>query len=149
MGTPPSSAPRTVIIGVAESDAHAVANRLIEMQLRAHGLDVVNLGVCTPLSDFARAYAEHPGAEAVVIGSVNGHAYDDLRELPSLRAGGALCCPVVVGGNLSVGSHKDEDDDERRLRALGVDHVLTDATQLLLLLDVLDGARHGSLSHSR
>ncbi|MFJ2773187.1 cobalamin-dependent protein [Streptomyces sp. NPDC087300] len=132
---------RTVILGVAESDAHAVANRLIEMQLRRHGIDVVNLGVCTPLREFADAYAAHPDAEAVIIGSLNGHVHEDLRGLPELRAAGHIGCPVVVGGNLSVGSHKSEDDDERRLRAIGVDHVLSDATQLPLLLDLLAGAR--------
>ncbi|QEU91310.1 cobalamin-dependent protein [Streptomyces kanamyceticus] len=132
---------RTVLLGVAESDAHAVANRLIEMQLRRHGIDVINLGVCTPLREFAEAFAAHPTAEAVIIGSLNGHAQEDLRDLPRLRAAGHIACPVIVGGNLSVGSHKSEDDDERRLRALGVDHVLSDATQLPILLDLLAGAR--------
>ncbi|MGO4754706.1 cobalamin-dependent protein [Streptomyces sp. 2MCAF27] len=131
---------RLVIIGVAASDAHAVANRLIDVQLRMHGFDVINLGVCTPLSEFAQAHTAHPHAEAVIIGSLNGHVCEDLRDLPRLRAAGLLNCPVIVGGNLSVGSHKDEQDEERRLRGLGVDHVLSDATRLPLLLDLLVGA---------
>ncbi|MFT7839801.1 cobalamin-dependent protein [Saccharothrix sp. BKS2] len=130
---------RTVILGVAASDAHAVANRLIAMQLTGHGFTVVNLGVCTPLTEFATALLEHPEAEAVLIGSVNGHAVTDLADLPRLRAAGLLDRPVVVGGNLSVGSRKDGRAAER-LRELGVDHVLTDATELVLLLDVLRAA---------
>ncbi|MGC5343149.1 cobalamin-dependent protein [Streptomyces sp. DT24] len=136
MITIPGQSGRLVILGVAESDAHAVANHLITMQLRDHGFTVVNLGVCTPLSDFADALDRHPQAEAVLIGTLNGHAHQDLRALPELRAAGRLNCPVVVGGNLSVGSHKD-DADERRLYDLGVDHLLSDAGELVLLLDRL------------
>ncbi|MFJ1702454.1 cobalamin-dependent protein [Kitasatospora sp. NPDC088346] len=136
---------RLVILGVAESDAHAVANHLIAMQLRLHGLQVLNLGVCTPLADFAAAHAAHPHAEAVVIGSLNGHAHQDLRTLPELRARGLLNCPVVVGGNLSVGSRKDGGEEER-LRSLGVDHLLADATQLPVLLDLIHAARATQLA---
>ncbi|MYU24723.1 cobalamin-dependent protein [Streptomyces sp. SID8352] len=127
---------RLVVLGVAESDAHAVANQLIAMQLRDHGFTVVNLGVCTPLSEFADALDRHPRAEAVLIGTLNGHAHQDLRTLPALRAAGRLNRPVVVGGNISVGSRKDG-AAERRLYDLGVDHLLRDAGELVLLLDRL------------
>lgn len=134
------SSHRSVIIGVARSDAHAVANHLIAMRLRAAGFHVINLGVCTPLEDFAEAAAANPDAEAVVVGSLNGHAYGDLSDLPVLRAAGRLLCPVIVGGNLSVGSNKDG-DERLRLMRLGVDHILDDADQIPLLLDLLHAAR--------
>jgi methylaspartate mutase sigma subunit len=129
-----------VIIGVAESDAHAVANHLIAHSLRRWGFQVVNLGPCTPISEFCEAVAEFPDAEAVIIGSLNGHVLADLAELPAARGSGRITCPVIVGGNLSVGSHKDG-DDERRLHALGVDHILTDPADLPALLDELRARR--------
>ncbi|WP_327064765.1 cobalamin-dependent protein [Kitasatospora sp. NBC_01250] len=146
MNTADGSMDRLVILGVAESDAHAVANQLIAMQLRAHGFTVVNLGVCTPLADFADAHDRHPEAEAVLIGTLNGHAHQDLRTLPGLRAAGRLRCPVVVGGNLSVGSRK-ADTDRQRLLDLGVDHLLDDASGLILLLDMVHAARAAELQH--
>ncbi|GAB2330311.1 cobalamin-dependent protein [Streptomyces griseoincarnatus] len=131
-----ASSRRTVILGVARSDAHAVANRLIAMRLRGVGFTVVNLGVCTGLDEFSEALDAHPDAEAVIVGSLNGHAYEDLQDLPSLRAAGKLQRPIILGGNLSVGSEKDERQGDR-LRALGVDHILDDPDQLPLLLDLL------------
>ncbi|WP_410534767.1 cobalamin-dependent protein [Streptomyces sp. KL2] len=128
---------RTVILGVAASDSHVVANHLIAHVLRAKGFHVVNLGVCTSVAEFADAYAEHPDAEAVIIGSLNGHAHEDLQDLPAARAAGRLGCPVIIGGNLSVGSYKHTSDRER-LHALGVDVVLTDPDALL---ETLDGLR--------
>lgn len=127
---------RLVILGVAESDAHAVANQLIAHQLRASGFTVVNLGVCTPLADFAAACGRHPEAEAVLIGSLNGHAMQDLEGLLDFKLSGAIACPVIVGGNLSVGSHK-EPDLCRRLLAQGVDLIAGDICELLPLLDTL------------
>src|SRR5690349_3502505 len=104
---------RLVILGVAASDAHAVANRLIDLRLRAAGIAVVNLGACTPLEEFAAAMRRHPAAEAIAIASLNGHAWADLRALPALRAAGELDCPIIVGGNLSVGSAKTGDEGQR------------------------------------
>jgi methylaspartate mutase sigma subunit len=127
---------RTVILGVAASDSHVVANHLIAHALRARGFHVVNLGTCTAVAEFAEAHAEHPQAEAVIIGSLNGHAYEDLQELPSARAEGLLDCPVILGGNLSVGSRKDSSDTER-LRLLGVDVILSDPELLPAALDEL------------
>ncbi|GAA2577071.1 cobalamin-dependent protein [Dactylosporangium fulvum] len=134
-----------LILGVAESDAHAVANHLIAMYLRESGFEVVNLGVCTPLTEFADAQSARPEAVAVLIGSINGHAAQDLRDLPALRAVGRLTCPVIVGGNLSVGSRKSG-DEVRRLTELGVDHVLRDLHELLPLLDTIVASRPRSPS---
>ena len=60
---------RLLILGVAASDSHAVANILIARYLRGLGFEVVNLGPCTPVAEFARACRDHPAAEAVLIGS--------------------------------------------------------------------------------
>ncbi|MCT6736584.1 cobalamin-dependent protein [Rhodococcus qingshengii] len=131
MNTPDQS--RRIILGVAASDAHAVANQLIAHDLRALGYDVVNLGTCTPIEEFARAAETHPETLAVLIGSVNGHIHEDLRELKSAQRAGRITCPVVVGGNLSVGAAKSADSLER-LRQLGVDYILSDADELPALL---------------
>jgi methylaspartate mutase sigma subunit len=129
------------VLGVAASDAHAVANHLIAYSLRANGFDVVNLGTCTPVSEFAEAARKHPDALAVVIGSLNGHVHEDLRDLRLARESGDIGCPVIVGGNLSVGSRKNASDTER-LHALGVDHVLTRPEDLHVLLDEIAARRH-------
>lgn len=134
---------RTVILGVAESDAHAVANQLIARQLRQDGYAVVNLGVCTPLADFAAALRDSPHAVAVIIGSLNGHALEDMGALPALRAAGELSCPVILGGNLSVGSVK-EAATLSRLRALGVDYILDDPGELAGVLDELASQREAA-----
>src|ERR1700754_4030317 len=128
-----SGATRTVVLGVAESDAHAVANKLIDLRLRELGFSVINLGVCTPLADFADAVTEHPQAIAVLIGSVNGHAPTDLRDLPALRAHGRLNRPVIVGGNLTI-DPADRPAAKRLLEEFGVDHVLDDVDELEPLL---------------
>ncbi|HET9167942.1 MAG TPA: cobalamin-dependent protein [Actinospica sp.] len=135
--------PGLVILGVARSDAHAVANRLIELQLRHSGYEVVNLGVCTPLEDFAEAHAAHPEALAVLIGSLNGHAVQDLADLPALRAAGRLDCPVVLGGNLSVGSRKSERTFQR-LFELGVERIVEDPADLPRILKQLGRPRSRS-----
>jgi len=124
-----------VILGVAASDCHAVANKVIAHTLRAEGFLVMNLGVCTPLEEFAETYGRHPNAVAVVIGSVNGHAYRDLSRLPAIRAHGGLSCPVVLGGNLKLGADPTE-GDVARLRSLGVDHIV-DIEELVPLLNRL------------
>jgi len=131
-----SNTRRTFILGVAESDCHVVANRLIAASLRDDGFDVINLGSCTSVADFAAAFAAHPEAEAVLIGSINGHAFDDLADLPAMRAQGLLDCPIVVGGRLSVGRDLS-DEHVQRLHDLGVDVVCTDAADLYRVLDLL------------
>jgi methylaspartate mutase sigma subunit len=135
----------TVILGVAASDAHVVANQLIAFQLRYLGYHVVNLGACTPVSQFVACATEHPDALAIVIGSVNGHAVEDLTPLRTAKAAGLVPCPVIAGGNLSVGSSKTG-REAAALHRLGVDHVLTEISELIALLGELRAARFTSRS---
>ncbi|MDU0293224.1 methylaspartate mutase [Saccharothrix longispora] len=137
-----------VILGVTESDAHAVANKIIELRLAGLGYRVANLGPCTSLDDFAEEFARRPDAVAVVIGGVNGHMCEDLRDLPALRAIGRLACPVVVGGNLAVNPGA-RPSAKRTLLGLGVDHVLDDLAELAPLLHALAGRRAPRESGSR
>ncbi|MBB5867180.1 methylaspartate mutase sigma subunit [Allocatelliglobosispora scoriae] len=140
MPSPEERNGRLVILGVAASDSHAVANHLIAQALRTRGFTVVNLGVCTPVAEFADACERHPTAEAVIIGSLNGHVHEDLADLPAAKESGRIGVPVLVGGNLSVGAAKDP-AAARHLRALGVDHVLDSVHELFELLDELHTTR--------
>jgi methylaspartate mutase sigma subunit len=130
----------TVILGVAASDAHAVANKLIDMSLTQAGYRVINLGPCTPVADFVACFAAHPHALAVAIGSLNGHAVEDLAPLREAKDRGLLGCPVIIGGNLSVGG-TGRDAAAAALREFGADYVLDDAAQLVALLGQLAASR--------
>jgi methylaspartate mutase sigma subunit len=126
-----------IVMGVAASDAHVVANHLIAMYLRRQGFRVVNLGACTPTVEFMQAAAAcGDDLVAVVIGSLNGHALEDLADLPQARARYGIRAPVAVGGNLSVGAVKDARIEDR-LQALGVDCVLRHPSQLVQALRAL------------
>jgi len=129
----PAAPAAKVILGVAASDAHVVANHLIALQLRFLGYTVLNLGPCTPVSDFLDCAERNPDAIAIVIGSVNGHAVEDLRPLRAARDAGLVPWPVIVGGNLSVGSTKTGQEADH-LYALGVDRVLTSIEELFEVL---------------
>jgi methylaspartate mutase sigma subunit len=120
----------SIVLGVAASDAHVVANHLIAMYLRRLGFAVVNLGACTPTEDFMRAASRCDDLVAVVIGSLNGHALDDLADLPQLKSQYGVTAPIVVGGNLSVGAIKSDEVFEQ-LTVLGVDSILTHPGQLV------------------
>ncbi|KJV26723.1 hypothetical protein VI06_16355 [Aquitalea magnusonii] len=119
-----------MVLGVAASDAHVVANHLIAMYLRRQHFNVINLGACTPTEEFMAAASEADQLVAVLIGSLNGHALEDLADLPELRQRYGVNAPVIVGGNLSVGAIKN-DDVITRLHALGVDTILQHPRQIV------------------
>ena len=131
-----------IILAVAASDAHVVANHLIAILLRDAGFEVINLGAATPILEIMETYQEHRDAIAIIIGSLNGHAVEDLRGLAASRRDWQVRCPVIVGGNLSVGARKTG-DAERSLLADGVDVVVERPEDRLpvladLALDAMD-----------
>ena len=99
-----------VVTGVVGNDIHVVANRLIDLSLRARGFEVFNLGVNTYLEEFFDAVVE-TGAEILLISSLNGEAEGWGREVKPLRAKYKSIDGLVmmIGGNLVVGSGKAED----------------------------------------
>lgn len=131
-----TSARGTVVLGVAASDAHVVANHLIAMFLRRQQFDVINLGACTPTEEFMKAASNANNLAAVLIGSLNGHALEDLADLPRLKQRYGITAPILVGGNLSVGAIKS-DDVVNALLALGVDMILQHPNQIVKALHIL------------
>ena len=94
-----------VVTGVVGNDIHVVANRLIDLSLRARGYEVFNLGVNTHLDEFFDAAVE-TGAEVLMISSLNGEAEGWGREVKLLKSRYRNLDDLVmmIGGNLVVGS---------------------------------------------
>jgi len=126
-----------VILGVAGSDSHVVGNKLIEKLLIANGFEVINLGACTPIEEFATTFSLHPDALCIAIGSLNGHAIGDTIGLDLLKKRYKVDCPVVIGGNLSVGSEKCESTKDS-LYKNGIDYILSSPDDLLSFLGDID-----------
>jgi len=99
-----------VVTGVVGNDIHVVANRLIDLSLRARGYDVFNLGVNTHLEEFFDAVVE-TGAEVLMISSLNGEAEGWGREVKLLKSKYKTLDDVImmIGGNLVVGSGNTEE----------------------------------------
>ena len=99
-----------VVTGVVGNDIHVVANRLIELSLKARGYEVFNLGVNTHLEEFFDAAVE-TGAEVLLISSLNGEAEGWGREVKHLKARYECLDNIImmIGGNLTVGAGNAED----------------------------------------
>lgn len=99
-----------VVTGVVGNDIHVVANRLIDLSLRARGYEVYNLGVNTHLEEFFDAVVE-TGAEVLMISSLNGEAEGWGREVRLLKSKYKNLDDVImmIGGNLVVGSGNTEE----------------------------------------
>lgn len=85
------------------SDSHSWNLVFLELFMRERGVEVINLGVCTPLEKICDSIrANFP--DLVVVSSVNGHACIEgpviMRRLKG--AFGSSCPPVVLGGKVGV-----------------------------------------------
>ena len=112
-----------VVTGVVGNDIHVVANRLIDLSLRARGYEVFNLGVNTHLEEFFDAAVE-TGAEVLLISSLNGEAEGWGREVRLLKSRYKNLDDLImmIGGNLVVGSG-NTDDIVARYKKYGFDLV--------------------------
>jgi methylaspartate mutase sigma subunit len=135
-----------VVTGVVGNDIHVVANRLIDLSLRARGYEVFNLGVNTHLEEFFDALVE-TGAEVLMISSLNGEAEGWGREVKLLKSRykGLDDVIMMIGGNLVVGSG-DPGDIVTRYRNYGFDLVChqVDLNTGLDMLQALIEERSGS-----
>ena len=131
-----------VVTGVVGNDIHVVANRLIDLSLRARGYEVFNLGVNTYLEEFFDAALE-TGAEVLMISSLNGEAEGWAREVKPLMAKYKKLDDVVmmIGGNLVVG-YGDPEEIQRKYKGYGFDlvcHQVDLNTGLDMLAEFLEG----------
>ena len=112
-----------VVTGVVGNDIHVVANRLIELSLKARGYEVFNLGVNTYLEEFFDAVVE-TGADILMISSLNGEAACWGREVRLLKKEYKNLDDLImmIGGNLTVGSG-NTDDIVSRYQGYGFDLV--------------------------
>lgn len=112
-----------VVTGVVGNDIHVVANRLIDLSLRAKGYEVFNLGVNTYLEEFFDAALE-TGAQVLMISSLNGEAEGWAREVKPLMAKYKKLddLTMMIGGNLVVG-RGDPEEIQRKYKGYGFDLV--------------------------
>ncbi|MGD8108877.1 hypothetical protein [Vibrio sp. TRT 17S01] len=110
---------RTAILMGAESDAHAVANYVVEKVLIEHKFKVTNLGVCTSLQELNSALDKEDDLSIIVIGSTNGHALSDMEGLQSILTSKNITCPIVLGGRLSIDGSSEE-STRRELASHGI-----------------------------
>ncbi len=130
-----------VVTGVVGNDIHVVANRLIDLSLRARGYEVYNLGVNTHLEEFFDAVVE-TGAEVLMISSLNGEAEGWGREVRLLKSKYKNLDDVImmIGGNLVVGSGNTE-EIVARYKKYGFDlvcHQIDLNTGLDMLQDLIE-----------
>jgi methylaspartate mutase sigma subunit len=91
------------ILATIPSDSHSWNLVFMDLLLKEHGFETVNLGVCTPIAEISRSVVQcRP--DLIVISSVNGHAYlEGPRILEGLRTSGCRSTPpVVIGGKLGI-----------------------------------------------
>jgi methylaspartate mutase sigma subunit len=111
-----------IVTGVIGNDVHAVANRLIELELQERGHTVFNLGVNTKLEEFIDALIE-TRSEALLISSLNGEAESWTSQIYKAKLKRKLLSNVlfVIGGNLSIGESCE--NIESKFKKFGFDLV--------------------------
>jgi methylaspartate mutase sigma subunit len=120
---------KTIVIGVIGADAHAVGNKIIDLTLRNHGFEVVNLGVMVSQEEFIEAAIE-TNADAILVSSLYGHGEIDCMGLrQKCEEAGLVNMPLFVGGNLVVGKQEFEDVKQRFLN-MGFDFVYPPSTPI-------------------
>lgn len=124
-----------VILAVCESDSHTVANQLIQWTLENEGYHVSNLGAFISVRDIYKELESQQKVLAILVGSLNGHAVNDLRQLEFYKKK-YPDVPVIFGGNLSV-SLIEKEKSMKKLYDLGVDFILDSIDEILPALENL------------
>jgi len=95
--------PKRAVIATVPSDSHMWNMVYIELLLKEHGWEVINLGACTPPELVVETcLAERP--DMLVISSVNGHGHIGGRKvIGQVRSQSDLdYMPAVIGGKLGT-----------------------------------------------
>lgn len=113
---------KTIVTGTIGHDSHVIGIQILSRYLKEQGFEVVELGGLTPAEEFIET-AKKTGAAAILISSLYGMAEFDLAEFKDkCRQAGIGDMLLYLGGNLAVGRHNFE-DDEQKFKAMGFDRV--------------------------
>ncbi len=132
------------LLATVESDSHMWNLVYLQLWLGERGLEVKNLGSCTPVQAVLDAVDQHRHAHLLVISSVNGHGYSQgLALIRALRQQHPHL-HIVIGGKLTTSEAQTRAVREELLAA-GYDAVFTEDDALDAFqrhLDRLAQARH-------
>jgi methylaspartate mutase sigma subunit len=139
---------RRIVLTSVSSDSHTWNLVFLELLLKEHGSEVINLGACVPDAAVIEAVREHR-PDAVVISSVNGHGHIDgarlITEVRTHRDPLVATVPVMIGGKLGIqGAQNTRLADE--LVTAGFDAVFTEGTDPAELARALDRVATGVLA---
>ncbi|QXI48070.1 MULTISPECIES: cobalamin B12-binding domain-containing protein [Pseudomonas] len=122
------------LLATVESDSHMWNLVYLQMWLGERGLEVKNLGSCTPVQAVLDAVEQHRHARLLVISSVNGHGYSQGLTLIHALRQQYPHLHVVIGGKLTTSEEQTRAVREELLGA-GYNAVFTEA-------DALDAFQH-------
>ncbi|TDF84095.1 cobalamin B12-binding domain-containing protein [Pseudomonas sp. H9] len=113
------------LLATVESDAHMWNLVYLQLWLSEHGLQVKNLGSCTPVQAILQVLAQGQ-TQLLVISSVNGHGhYQGLALIREVRQHYPHL-PCVIGGKLTT-SHTQTQAVCQELLAAGFNQVFIEA----------------------
>jgi methylaspartate mutase sigma subunit len=95
--------PKRAVIATVPSDSHMWNLVFLELLLKEWGIEVKNLGACTPIELVVETcLAERP--DVLVVSSVNGHGHiGGTRLIAAIREHPELAdMPAVIGGKLGT-----------------------------------------------
>jgi len=92
----------TFVLGVVGSDAHCVANQLLERELIFQNHQVVNLGVALSSQEVVDALMQVTNP-ILLLGTLNGDLNPTIEAISRLREIFGQHFPIIVGGNYVLG----------------------------------------------
>ena len=116
------------ILSSTPCDSHAWNLIYIELFLKEHNFEVINLGCCVSNEDLIESIQKN-NPDIVVISSVNGYLYRELlKMLPTLNKIKKLFdykFKLVVGGKLTV-DDRNSNFLKKELVKIGIDKIFLD-----------------------
>lgn len=126
----------TVVTGTVGQDSHVIGIKILSRFLKDEGFNVVELGGLTQPEEFIKA-AQETAADAILVSSLYGMAELDLVGFKDKCVEAGLGDVLLyLGGNLAVGRHNFE-DDEQKFKTMGFDRVYPSEVDLAAVVSDL------------
>ncbi len=119
------------LITTIPSDSHHWNLIFIELLLKEHGFEIMNLGACVPFEETIKYYNTYK-PEMLVVSTINGHGFIEGKQLINeLKKKSTSIKNIFIGGNLSTNlelteHHAAELENEGYTKAFGREGDLID-----------------------